>query len=80
MLTTVQALEMLAECFGTEAAALTPGHRRDAIPGWDSMGALMLMAELDARFGIELDPESSRAMVSVEDALVFLRRRGVLAG
>ena len=44
------------------------------------MGALMLMAELDARFGVELDPETSRAMASVEDALAFMRLRGVLAG
>lgn len=44
------------------------------------MGALILMAELDERFGIELTAGESREMVRVEDLLNYLRRHGALSG
>lgn len=78
-LTEQEALEMLAECFNEAAGSLQPDTQRDAIAGWDSMGALMFMAELDERFGVELDAETSRSMSRVSDALQFLRDRGLLA-
>ena len=77
-LTLAQALELVAECFGEPAASITPERQRESIPGWDSMGALMFMAELDERFGIELDAETSRAMTSVAHALAFMREHGAL--
>jgi acyl carrier protein len=73
-----EALDMLAECFNESPASLTPARPREDIVGWDSMGALMLIAELDERFGIELSAEDSRAMRSVADALDYLKRCGVL--
>ncbi|MCL4696400.1 MAG: acyl carrier protein [Burkholderiaceae bacterium] len=79
-LTLAEALVMLGDCFGESASALSPQRERESIPGWDSMGALMLMAELDERFGIELDAETSRAMTTVAQALAFMRERGALAG
>ncbi|WP_411831853.1 acyl carrier protein [Pseudoxanthomonas mexicana] len=78
-LTTEQALAMIAEAFA-EPAPLSPATRRDDVAGWDSMGALMLMAELDERFGLQLDAEESRAMRQVGDVLDYLRRHGVLDG
>ena len=77
-LTSEQALELLAECFGEAASALHAGRHRDSVPGWDSMGALMFIAELDERFGLTLDAEVSRAMSTVEDALAFMRQHGAL--
>jgi len=56
-----------------------PETARDSIPGWDSMGALMLIAELDERFGIELSAEASRQMRSVQHVLDFLAQHGVLS-
>lgn len=79
-LTDTEALDMLAECFMEAPGSLTPERRRETIAGWDSMGALMLIAELDERYGLELTADDSRAMRSVADALAFLRRHGVLAG
>jgi acyl carrier protein len=78
-LTQQEALAMLADCFGEDAETLLPGRHRESIPGWDSMGALVFMAELDERFGLELDAETSRAMASIEDALAFMRRHGALS-
>jgi acyl carrier protein len=73
------ALKMLAEVFDEPVARVKPGLARDDVPGWDSMGALTLMAELDERFGIELTADESKAMTRIEDVLALLRRHGALA-
>lgn len=73
-----EAIRMFAECFDVPAESLTPNTARSAVPGWDSMGALMLMAELDERFSLELTAEVSRAMKTVDDALALLRQHGIV--
>lgn len=70
---------MLAETFDEPVDRLAPATARDAIPGWDSMGALSLMAELDERFNIELTADASRAMARVADVIELLRHHGALA-
>ena len=77
-LTLDQALQMLAEAFNEPVANLRPERLRGTVVGWDSMGALMLIAELDDRFGIELVADDSRKMRSIGDALEFLRARQIL--
>lgn len=76
-ITAAEALRMLTDAFD-ETALLTPDMQRDDVAGWDSMGALMLMAELDERFGLQLTAETSRAMRQVGDVLDYLRLHGVL--
>ncbi|MEQ1517385.1 MAG: acyl carrier protein [Usitatibacteraceae bacterium] len=78
-LTIDQALQMLAEAFNEPVDELPPERLRDTIVGWDSMGALMLIAELDDRFGIELPADESRRMRSIGDALEFLRAQKLLS-
>lgn len=73
------ALAMLAECFNLPVEDVHADLERDAIDDWDSMGALMLMAELDERFGIELTAEVSREMTRIGDVLAFLKVHGVLS-
>lgn len=70
---------MLADAFA-EPEPLRADMQRDDVAGWDSMGALMLMAELDERFGLQLTAEASRAMQSVGDVLEYLDANGVLDG
>ena len=72
------ALAMLAECFNLPVEDMHADLQRDAIDDWDSMGALMLMAELDERFGIELTAEVSREMTRIGHVLDFLREQGAL--
>ena len=78
-LTTQQALEMMADAFNEPLANVRPETARDSIPGWDSMGALMLIAELDERLGLELQAEVSREMKLVQHVLDFLASHGALA-
>lgn len=77
-ITVAEALAMLAECFNLPPEKMSADLPRDAIDDWDSMGALMLMAELDERFGIELTAEVSREMTRIGDVLDFLRTHGTL--
>lgn len=77
-ITESEALAMLAECFNRPPGELHPAMEREAIEDWDSMGALMLIAELDERFGLELTAEVSREMQRIGDVLDFLRANGVL--
>lgn len=74
-----EALAMLAECFNLPVEDMHADLQRDAIDDWDSMGALMLMAELDERFGIELTAEVSREMTCIGDVLAFLKVHGALS-
>lgn len=78
-LTTREALEMMADAFNEPVENLSPETPRDSIPGWDSMGALMLIAELDERLGLELKAEVSREMKLVQHVLDFLAAHGALA-
>ena len=73
-----EALQLLAETFAEPIENLRPEVHRSAIPGWDSMGALMLMAEFDERFSLELTAVTSKKMQCVADVFAFLRQHGAL--
>lgn len=77
-ITTSEALEMLSEIFEEPMANITPELLRNDVLGWDSMGALALMAELDERFGIVLTAEESKKMIRINDVLQLLRQHGML--
>lgn len=77
-ITQTEALAMLAECFNVPPESLHPDVERESIEDWDSMGALMLIAELDERFGLELTAEVSREMTRIGHVLDFLREQGAL--
>lgn len=78
-ITTSEALKMLSDAFEEPVANLRSDVSRDDVPGWDSMGALTLMAELDERFGIELTADDSKKMTRIDDVLQLLRKHGALA-
>lgn len=78
-ITTPDALTMLSEVLEEPVGNLAPEVLRDDVYGWDSLGALSLMAELDDRFGIMLTADESREMTRIDDVLQLLRRHGCLA-
>jgi acyl carrier protein len=78
-MSTHEVMEMLAEAFAEPVESLSPARQRSTIPGWDSMGALMVIAEMDERFGIELSADASRKMIRIGDVLDFLRQHNVLS-
>lgn len=78
-ITTSDTLKMLSEILEEPLENLSPEVSRDNVYGWDSLGALSLMAELDERFGIILSADESREMTRIDDVLQLLRRHGCLA-
>ena len=79
MITVDGIIEMLAEAFNIESSDLTVDSKRDDIEEWDSMGMLMLMAELDERFEIVLEEEELAELACVQDVVDLIRAKGKLA-
>lgn len=69
---------MIADALNEPVDSVHPERTRESMVGWDSMGVLMLTAELDDRFGVELAADDSRKMQTVNDMLNFLRERKLL--
>jgi len=67
-----EALKWIAELFEEPVENIQPGTAREAIPMWDSLGVLTLMAELDERFQIALTTDAVLAMCRVDDILSIL--------
>lgn len=72
-------LKMLTDAFEAPPGSIALDTQRDEVAGWDSMGALALMAELDERFGITLTADESKKLRSVADVLALLKRNDALA-
>jgi acyl carrier protein len=75
-MTTQEATTWLAGLFEEPAERLTPDTARDAVPAWDSLGELTLMAEMDEKFGILLTDTQLKGMTTVDDILQVLRNNG----
>lgn len=73
-----EALIWIAEIFEQPAGSIKPETPREEIAAWDSLGFLMLMAELDEKQGILLSDTELRALAKVGDILAVLRRAGKL--
>ena len=73
-----QALDWLAQVSQEPRDKITPETPRDAIASWDSLGVLMLMAELDEKFNIVLSDQEMQGMSKVGDVVAVLREHGQL--
>jgi acyl carrier protein len=47
------------------------------IPDWDSMNAINFQMEIEAAFGVELNPDFIDAFLKVSDVIKELKRLGV---
>jgi acyl carrier protein len=75
-MTTQDATKWIAGLFEESAERLTPATPRDAVPAWDSLGELTLMADMDEKFGIVLTDTQLKAMTKVDDIVDVLRNHG----
>jgi len=78
-MTQQEALAWIAGLFEEPVANVTPDRARDEIYGWDSLGVLSLMAELDEKFNIRIDEKQASGMTSVRDLLSLLEKHGAFA-
>ena len=74
-----EALAWVASVFDEPPSSVRLDTRRDEIAGWDSLGLLTLMADLDEKFQIQLNEKEIRGLVSVKDVFVLLEQRGALS-
>lgn len=75
---TQEALEWIAQAFEQPVEVVTAETMRRDIPGWDSLGTLLLIAAFDEKFDIHLSEKDLDAMQCVGDVLDILRRNGKL--
>lgn len=71
-------LQWLANLFEEPVENLSESTRRDEIYGWDSLGMLTLMAELDERFGIQITDKDIRSLDSIGALLALIDTRTAL--
>ena len=71
-----QVLDWLAQAFNEPRDKITPETRREDIASWDSLGVLVLMADLDEKFDLVMSDQDMRAMKRIDDVLAVLRDRG----
>jgi len=73
-----EALNWIAQIFDEAPGKLTPETPREAIPAWDSLGALVLMSSLDSDFGIVLTDEQLQETRKAGDILAILQKSDVI--
>ena len=78
-MTTDEALIWLAGVFEEPPENVRPEATREEIAGWDSMGVLTLMADMDDKFNIRLGAKDLKDMARVQDVLTLLKSRGALS-
>jgi len=72
-------LVWLAGIFEEPAGNVRPDTPRDQIAGWDSLGVLTLMADLDEKFDVHANEKEMRDMTRIQDVIDLLARHGKLA-
>lgn len=72
-----QLLQALATAFQESPDALVEDRTRDSIVAWDSMGTLMLIAELDERLHLTVEEEELKKLTSVGDIFTLLRQKQI---
>ena len=71
-ISTSQALSMIAEAINAPEDEVQPEAELEDLEWWDSMGVLLLMAELDERFSIILEEATINSFAKVSDILKIM--------
>ena len=73
-----EALEWLTEVFEEPEHSVAADTEREDIEGWDSLGTLTLLAELDEKLDITLSEEELEDLTNIRDLLDILRKHKIL--
>jgi long-chain acyl-CoA synthetase len=69
-------IAIASECFKTSACALSLASGQSTTPGWDSLGHLEFVVELENTFGISLSPADIMKLTSLGEAERIVRSHG----
>lgn len=73
-----EAMEMFAEIFDEDHENIQLGTEKEDLEGWDSLGMLSLMAELDSRFNIVLIADDLMKLSGIADLINLLKDHDVI--
>jgi acyl carrier protein len=73
-----EALSWIANLFEEDVENVKPETTQEEIHGWDSLGIMNLMADLDADFDIYLEEDEIVGLKKVSDILDVLKKHGKL--
>ncbi len=71
-------LHLLVDFFDLPADKRHDAITQQAVPGWDSLAMVQLIAELEGVFSIEFDLEEIQRLRSYDEIRAVLQRKGVL--
>ena len=72
-----QLFQWLATAFQTDVGSVSETSSRQSFANWDSMGNLLLIAELDEKLHVTFDEEELKGLTSVADIIALLRTKDV---
>jgi acyl carrier protein len=67
-----QIKEILSGLFNVGVDTLSIESSTENVDGWDSLGQLMVIVELEQQFGIQISPEHGERLTSVGKIAEFL--------
>lgn len=67
----------VAEVFRVAPESITDDTSQDTLPGWDSLGMVTLLGELETRFGVEFDLMEIASFRTVGGLRAFFEERGI---
>lgn len=70
-------IQWLASVFQEAPDKLDESRSRASIQTWDSMGSLMLMAELDERLHVTLEEQEMKGIITIGDLFSLLRQKQI---
>ena len=71
-----QIKQILSGLFNVSVDSLSTESSTSTVAGWDSLGQLMVIVELEQEFGIQISPERGEELTSVARIEEFLKSSG----
>jgi acyl carrier protein len=72
----LQIKQILSGLFNVSVESLSTESSTSNVAGWDSLGQLMVIVELEQQFGIQISPERGEELTSVARIEQFLASGG----
>ena len=68
---------IFAEVFGVDTTLLNDSFSKDTVPNWDSVHQLNVIALMEEKFDLLLDPEDIMACTSYEEGKNILQKYNI---
>jgi len=80
----VETKRLLMRCFSAVFPSLSPDQivaaSASTVAGWDSVASVTLFATIEEEFGVEIDIQDMKNLLSFERMLVYLEQKASIPG